>query len=150
MMKKIVYVIFSILVAIITGLAEAKCYTDIKLESKLNDLVFVVYCEDRMDETAMMLVLSTVYNRAQSHDIGLLHNEISKKNQYYCFNMKSSNKKIEKVAYAKAYDLVCDFIKNKRNPSTRALYFYNHKLVQPSFARTKTIVQVYGSHTYLM
>jgi len=149
-MKKIAYAIFSILVALIPGLAEAKCYTDTKLESKLNDLVFVVYCEDRTDETAMLLVLSTVYNRAQSHDIGLLHNEVSKKNQYYCFNMKSGGKKIDKATYTEAYDLVCDFVTNERSPSTRARYFYNHKLVRPSFVRTKTVIQVYGSHTYLM
>ncbi len=149
-MNKIAYAIFSILIALIPSLAEAKCYTDARLEKKLNDLVFVVYCEDRTDETAMMLVLSTIYNRAQSHDVGLLHSEVSKKNQYYCFNMKSSNKKIESKSYSQAYDLVCDFISEERSPSTRARYFYNHKLVRPSFVRTKTVVQVYGSHTYLM
>lgn len=149
-MKKIAYAIFSLLVALVPSLAEAKCYTDAKLEKKLNDLVFVVYCEDRTDETAMMLVLSTIYNRAQSHDVGLLHSEVAKKNQYYCFTMKSGAKKIDNVKYSEAYDLVCDFINEERSPSTRARYFYNHKLVRPSFVRSKTVVQVYGSHTYLM
>lgn len=149
-MNKIAYAIFSLLVALFPSLAEARCYTDAKLEQKFNDLVFVVYCEDRTDETAMMLVLSTIYNRAQSHDVGLLHSEVAKKNQYYCFNMKKGAKKIDSVAYDQTYDLVCDFIINERDPVTRARYFYNHKLVRPTFARTKTIVQVYGSHTYLM
>ncbi len=149
-MKKIAYAIFSLLVALIPSLAEAKCYTDAKLEKKLNDLVFVVYCEDRTDETAMMLVLSTIYNRAQSHDVGLLHSEVAKKNQYYCFTMKSGVKKIDNVKYSEAYDLVCDFINEERSPTTRARYFYNHKLVRPSFVRSKTFVQVYGSHTYMM
>lgn len=149
-MNKILYTIFSIIVAIIPSLAEAKCYTDARLESKLNDLAFVVYCEDKTDETAMMLVMSTIYNRAQSHDVGLLHAEVAKKNQYYCFTMKSGFKNIHKVKYSEAYELVCDFITNERSPSTRARYFYNHKLVRPTFARSKTVVQVYGSHTYLM
>lgn len=149
-MKKIAYAIFSLLVALVPSLAEAKCYTDAKLEKKLNDLVFVVYCEDRTDETAMMLVLSTIYNRAQSHDVGLLHSEVAKKNQYYCFSMKSGGKKIDNVKYSEAYDLVCDFINEERSPTTRARYFYNHKLVRPSFVRSKTFVQVYGSHTYMM
>ena len=149
-MNKIAYAIFSILIALIPSLAEAKCYTDARLEKKLNDLVFVVYCEDRTDETAMMLVLSTIYNRAQSHDVGLLHSEVSKKNQYYCFNMKKNAKKIEQPAYDKTYDLVCDFITNERSPITRARYFYNHKLVKPSFVRTLQVVRVYGAHTYLL
>lgn len=149
-MNKILYAIFSIIVAIIPSLAEAKCYTDAKLESKLNDLAFVVYCEDKTDETAMMLVMSTIYNRAQSHDVGLLHAEVAKKSQYYCFTMKKGAKKVDNVKYSEAYDLVCDFVMNERSPVTRARYFYNHKLVRPTFARTKTVVQVYGSHTYLM
>lgn len=149
-MNKILYAIFSIIVAFIPSLAEAKCYTDAKLESKLNDLAFVVYCEDKTDETAMMLVMSTIYNRAQSHDVGLLHAEVAKKNQYYCFTMKKGVKKVDNVKYSEAYDLVCDFVMNERSPVTRARYFYNHKLVRPTFARTKTVVQVYGSHTYLM
>lgn len=149
-MNKILYAIFSIIVAVIPSLAEAKCYTDAKLESKLNDLVFVVYCEDKTDETAMLLVMSTIYNRAQSHDVSLLHAEVTKKNQYYCFNMKSGMKKIYKTKYEEAYDLVCDFITSERSPTTRARYFYNHKLVRPTFARTKSVVQVYGAHTYLM
>lgn len=149
-MKKIAYVIFSFIVGLIPTLADAKCYTETKLEAKLNDIVFVVYCEDRTDETAMMLVLSTIYNRAESHDINLLHNEVSKKNQYYCFNMKAKGKKVEKVAYDQTYDLVCDFIQQERSPITRARYFYNHKLVRPTFARSKKIVQTYGSHVYLM
>ena len=149
-MKKIAYAIFTLIIGLFPVLAGAKCYVDAKMEAKLHDLVFVVYCEDRSDEPAKLLVLSTVYNRAQSHDVGLLHTEVSKKNQYYCFNMKSSNKKIESKSYSQAYDLVCDFISEERSPSTRARYFYNHKLVRPSFVRTKTVVQVYGSHTYLM
>ena len=148
-MKKIAYVIFSFILGLFPTLAGAKCFTEAKLESKFNDLVFVVYCEDRTDETAMMLVLSTVYNRAQSHDINLLHNEVAKKNQYYCFNMKSKVK-IHASTFNKTYELVCDFIQKERSPITQALYFYNHKLVRPSFARSKKIVQVYGSHTYLM
>lgn len=149
-MKKIAYVVFSLFVSLFPTFAGAVCFTEAKMESKLNDLVFVVYCEDRTDETAMMLVLSTVYNRAQSHDINLLQSEVSKKNQYYCFNMKSKIKKIDKVSYNQTYDLVCDFIQQERSPITRARYFFNHKLVRPSFARSKKVVQVYGAHTYLM
>ena len=149
-MKKIAYAIFTLIVSLFPAFAGAKCYVDAKMEAKLQDLVFVVYCEDRSDETAKLLVLSTVYNRAQSHDINSLHVEISKKNQYYCFNMKKNAKKLEQPAYDKTYDLVCDFITNERSPITRARYFYNHKLVRPTFARSKTVVQVYGSHTYLM
>lgn len=149
-MKKIAYVVFSLFVCLFPSFAGAVCFTEAKLESKLNDLVFVVYCEDRTDETAMRLVLSTVYNRAQSHDINLLQKEVSKKNQYYCFNMKAKGSKIDMVKYNQTYDLVCDFVLNERSPSTRARYFYNHKLVRPSFIRTLTKVEVYGSHTYLM
>lgn len=149
-MKNIAYVIFTLIVSLLPGLADAKCYADARLEAKLHDLVFVVYCEDRTDETAKMLVLSTVYNRAQSHDLTLLHNEVSKKNQYYCFNMKSKSKKLEQPAYDKTYDLVCDFLQFERSPITRARYFYNHKLVKPSFVRTLQVVRVYGAHTYLL
>ena len=141
-MKKIAYVVFSLFVSLFPTFAGAVCFTEAKMESKLNDLVFVVYCEDRTDETAMMLVLSTVYNRAQSHDINLLQSEVSKKNQYYCFNMKPKIKKIDKVSYNQTYDLVCDFIQQERSPITRARYFFNHKLVRPSFARSKKVVQV--------
>lgn len=148
-MNKTSCAIFGFLIILLSGFSEAKCRLNSKLKQKFNDIVFVVYCEDRMDETAMMLVLSTIYNRAQSHEINLLHSEIAKKNQYCCFNMRKSVKKIEPVAYNKAYNLVCDFIKNKRKPITQARYFYNHKLVRPSYARAKTVVKIYGSHTYL-
>ena len=149
-MNKIAYAIFTLIIGLFPVLAGAKCYVDAKMEAKLHDLVFVVYCEDRSDETAKLLVLSTVYNRAQSHDINSLHAEVSKKNQYYCFNMKKNVKKIEQPAYDKTYDLVCDFLINERSPITRARYFYNHKLVKPSFVRTLQVVRVYGSHTYLL
>lgn len=148
-MKKITYAIFTLIVSLLPVFTEAKCYADAELEAKFNDLVFVVYCEDRSDDTAKLLVLSTVYNRAQSHDITLLYKEISKKNQYYCFNMKSKSKKLEQSSYEKTYDLVCDFLKFEKSPITKASYFYNHKLVRPSFVRTLKIVRVYGSHTYL-
>lgn len=149
-MKKIAYAIFTLIISLFPVLAGAKCYVEANLEAKLHDIVFVVYCEDRTDETAKLLVLSTVYNRAKSHDVSLLHNEVGKKNQYYCFNMKANAKKLEQPAYDKTYDLVCDFIKHERSPITRARYFYNHKLVQPSFVRNLQVVKIYGSHTYLL
>ena len=150
MLKKFFYFVFSIVTALLPSLSEAKCYTDTMLMTKLHDIVFVVYCEDRTDETAMKLVMSTIYNRAQSHDVNLLHNEVSKKNQYYCFNMKAKTKKINQAEYEKVEAVVCDFITNERSPISRAKYFYNHKLVNPSFIKTLTVVRVYGSHTYLM
>lgn len=149
-MKNILYFMVSLLFGLFPTIANAKCLTNTILEEKLNDIVFVVYCEDRTDITAMSLVMSTIYNRANSYDVNLLHKEIVKKNQYYCYGMKSTVKKINQKEYKNVYNLVCDFITNERSPITKAKYFYNHNLVRPKFINRLTIVQIYGSHTYLI
>lgn len=149
-MKELKIFFLSVLCMFIPSLTSASCFNDIKMERKLNDIVFVVYCEDRTDIYASGLVMSTIYNRAESYDVSLLHDEVSKKNQYYCFNMKSKSKKIYKEKYSEVYDMVCDFITNERSPTTQAKYFYNYKLVRPTFARTRKVVLTYGSHVYLI
>lgn len=149
-MRSIIYIVTSIMLALFPALTSAKCFTEKFLEKKLNDVVFVVYCEDRTDVKSMLLVMSTIYNRANSHDVKDLHTEVSKKNQYYCFNMKSTTKKINEKEYEKVYNTVCDFITKERSPITRAKYFYNYRLVKPSFVKTLTPLLTYGAHVYLL
>jgi hypothetical protein len=149
-MRSIIYFITSLMLGLFPALTSAKCFTNEILEAKFNDVVFVVYCEDRSDTKAVMLVMSTIYNRAGSHDVNLLQAEVSKKNQYYCFNMKSKNKNISLKEYTNVYNTVCDFVTNERSPITRAKYFYNYKLVSPSFVKTLTPLLTHGSHIYLI
>lgn len=150
MLKKLMYIILAYIATFVPAVSSAQCFTDKHYERQINDIAFVVYCEDRSDDTAVRLVMSTIYNRAQSYDVQLLHNEIAKKNQYYCYNMKSSTRKIDSQRFSDVKEIVCDFIINERSPITIARYFYSHKLIRPKFATRLTKILVYGSHTYLV
>lgn len=117
--------------------------------NKFNDVAFVIYCEDRTNTKAMKMVLSTIYNRAKSYDINKLHKEVSKRNQYYCYNLINNGKKIETKKMNQVRKLLHNFIMYKGKPITNAVFFYNHKQVRPKFARRLKIIEVYGAHTYL-
>ena len=149
----IFYVFLFLLLLIIPNIGHSECDKE-TISSKLDDIIYVVYCEDRSNTKASLLVLSTIYNRANSYEIDDLHNEISKKNQYYCYTIKQKNNKINIKEYQKVSNLVCDFIYNKRRPITKAKYFYNYKTVinkkTLDFFHTLKVVLVHGSHVYLM
>ena len=120
-------------------------------KKQLDDIVFVVFCEDNTNLERAKMVLSTIYNRAKSHEIRDLHREVSRKRQYSCFSMKRIPKKLDNQRYRDIYQMVKDFIRLEQAPSTSAKFFYNHKLVQRSALgkmRLK-VVAVSGSHTYL-
>lgn len=118
---------------------------------KLSAVAWVVYCEDHTDMRAAKLVLSTVYNRAKSHDIDKLYKAVSAKGQYHCHRIKPKAKALNSKKYREIHQLVTDFTQGRKPPITNAMYFYNHKLV-PRSALGKmrlTVAQVHGSHTYL-
>ena len=121
-------------------------------EQKLNDVVWVVYCEDNTDLTAAHLVLSTIYNRAKSHSIDKLYGAVSAKRQYHCFRIKPTQKKLSSKRFKEIKKMVTLFVANKQSPSTKAKFFYNHKLVARSALGKMrlAVVKVYGSHTYLV
>ena len=120
-------------------------------KKQLDDIVFVVFCEDNTNLERAKLVLSTIYNRAKSHEIKNLHREVSRKRQYSCFTMKRIPKKLDNQRYRDIYQMVKDFVRLEQRPTTSAKFFYNHKLV-PRTALGKMrlkVVTVSGSHTYL-
>lgn len=120
-------------------------------EQKLKDIAWVVYCEDHTDEKASMLVMSTIYNRAESHNVHKLHTEIVKKRQYYCHRIKPTAKKLNSEKYKAVNIMVRDFIEEQQPPTTKARFFYNHKLVSRSRLGNMRlrVAEVHGSHTYL-
>lgn len=118
---------------------------------KLNAVAWVVFCEDNTDMTAAHLVLSTVYNRANSHDVRDMYRAASAKGQYYCHRIKPTAKKLSSQRFKDILQMVRTFIEEEHFPSTSAKYFYNHKTVKRSALGKMRIkvVRIYGSHTYL-
>lgn len=150
MLKNILLTIF--LITFTGGIVYSEEHTfSVEEMIKLEDIAFVVFCEDNTSMKASKLVLSTIYNRAKSHDIDSLHKEITRKNQYSCINMKRTRIKREPDSFKKIYDMVVRFIENKQRPLTNAKYFINHNLVDVNkFSNDKLkVVMVYGAHTYL-
>jgi hypothetical protein len=120
--------------------------------AKLNAVAWVVFCEDNTDLTASHLVLSTVYNRANSHDVRELYRAVSAKGQYHCHRIKPTAKQLASQRFKDIVQMVRTFIVEEHFPSTRAKYFYNHKLVKrAALGKMRlTVLRVYGSHTYLV
>lgn len=120
-------------------------------EQKIQDIAWVVFCEDATTERASRLVMSTIYNRAKSHSVSALHKAVSAKRQYYCYQIRPTARQLKSAKFAKVKNMVRDFIQHQRRPITKAKYFYNHRLVKRSkLGKMRlTVAEVHGSHTYL-
>lgn len=121
-------------------------------EAYLRAVSWVVYCEDNTDMTAAHLVLSTVFNRAASHNPKDLYRAVSAKGQYHCHRLKPRAQQLNSVRFKEISQMVRRFVQEEHFPSTSAKYFYNHKLVKRSaLGKIRlSVVRRYGSHTYLV
>lgn len=146
-MNRILIAVVAALMMMFGQSAFAKTY-----EQKLDAVAWVVYCEDNTDMTAAHLVLSTVYNRAKTHSVDKLYKAVSAPRQYHCFKIKPTAKKLASKRFKEIKKMVVKFVTEKECPSTKAKFFYNHKLVKKSaLGKMKlAVVKVYGSHTYLV
>lgn len=142
---------FSLIGFLVLGLFTSPVLHAKTKEQQIQEIAWVVFCEDNTTNHAASLVLSTIYNRAGSHDVRELHKAVSAKRQYHCYRMTPTAKKLQSHRYKEIETLVKSFIYFEERPITKAKYFYNHRLVSRSqLGKMKlTVTEVYGSHTYL-
>lgn len=123
------------------------------VDTKINTIAKVLWCEDRGNRSGMRLVLSVIHNRASSKTIEGLYNEIIKPYQFECYSKLKKNgiviNDIKMYNYAKK--LLINYRNGKFRPTTTAKYFYNPKLLNnrhPMWVKNRKLVAVYNGHWF--